>query len=175
MEINIIEKEEVNDNKIPSLNSFKTMARINPPIKKAPIAIPNKSISPPIEKKKVSYDDILTSMSMCVVDGKLQLVKNYPQIQPQQQNTSYLPNNKYLQQASPSLSLEQEPQPRLTKEQYKKLVILNYIKRQQAIQRINQIKSKKLLFPNPNVNITTSSQNMFRRPDMNRLFKLVGS
>ena len=74
MELEIIEKED----SIPTLSPFKSINR-QPiqPIPRPPIQPIPQPIQPPQqlqERKKISYDDILSSMSMRLVNGKLELV-----------------------------------------------------------------------------------------------------
>jgi hypothetical protein len=54
----------------------------------------------------------------------------------------------------------------MTKEEYKKMLIQDYINRQNAIRRISQIKSKKLLFNTQNISIAPNNNPR----DMNKLF-----
>jgi len=155
----------------------------------------------PIKKKNISYDDMLSSMGMILgADGKLQIFnKNAVQhqqnqniVQRQQQNRNILQQQnrntvqqqrnypvqqqqQYQQQQyqqAYSLQQEQEEQsPPLTRRQYKQLVVLDLIRKQQEQIRISQVKSTKLLFPNSNVRISTAPTGA---QNMNRLFKFVG-
>jgi hypothetical protein len=133
------------------------------------------------KKPKVSYDDILSSLNMVVHNGVLQFAKPTQQSQqsqqsqqktqqkkqvtinaPQKQNTQYQQNPQYQQNnyitnkyfkdyKDESQGLVEEPRKPMTKEEYKKMLIQDYINRQNAIRRISQIKSKKLLFNTQNV------------------------
>jgi hypothetical protein len=153
-------------------------------------ANPTANESSNTKKPKVSYDDILSSLNMVVNNGVLQFAKPTPQSQlkqeqskPQQkkqviireqsnihhqqqqtQQNNYI-TNKYFKdyQEKPQEQIIEEP---LTKEQYRQMVIQDYINRQQAQRRIAQIKSKKLLFNTHNINI---APNQMPR-DMNKLF-----
>jgi hypothetical protein len=96
-----------------------------------------------------------------LVNGKLQLVRNPsvyqehvpPRPQPQNQPQRQPQNQRQTQPSKP-------PRQPLTEEQkaaYKKHQILQYIQQQREIKRIQQIKSKQLLFSNQQTpNITTS-------------------
>lgn len=136
-----------------------------------------------IEKPKISYDDILSSLNMVVNNGVLQFAK--PINQPQQSNKqeqkkrvtinaptnqqpqySYI-TNKYFKDYYQQQSIIEEPEVPMTKEEYKKMLIQDYINRQQAQRRISEIKSRRLLFDTRNINI---SPNQMPR-DMNKLFK----
>jgi len=147
------------------------------------------------KKPKVSYDDILSSLNMVVKNGVLQFDKplpqnkNYPQVQiqnkkqpePQKKQvtireslipqTKYPQNNyiinKYFKDYQEENVIE-EPQIPKTKEEYRQMLIQDYINRQNAQKRISQIKSKKLLFDTRNIQISRPIQ-MPR--DMNKLFK----
>lgn len=151
-----------------------------------------------IKKKQISYDDILNSMSMRIgPDGKLQMHSQKLQEMQQQQNLEklqqqqaqqpqrYLPprhpqqiqQHRPFQQQQPQQQQEyyqeyygeQPPQQPLTKKQYQQLVVLDLIRRQQEQQRLRQIKSTKLMFPNPNVRISTAPT---QGANLNRLFRL---
>jgi len=147
---------------------------------------------PIIKKKQISYDDILNSMSMRVgPDGKLQMQSQKLQEMQHQQNLEkqqqqmaqqpqrYLPQRhpQQIQQHRPFQQQQQQqqyyeeqpPQQPLTKKQYQQLVVLDLIRRQQEQQRLSQIKSTKLMFPNPNVRISTAPN---QGANLNRLFRL---
>jgi hypothetical protein len=149
---------------------------------------------PPQKRKPISYDDILKSMNMKLgPDGKLQMyseklqeehinqqiqqqhhqqnhqhnqIKQHQQQHHQQPhyNPIYHQNQPIYQTYSPQNPPVETSMPPLTKRQYQQMLAIQILRRQQQQQRIKQIKSTKLLFPNPNVIITTSS-----RPT-NRLF-----
>ena len=141
-----------------------------------------------VEKKKISYENILSSMGMCVVDGKLQLFnkntqQQQNQQQQQQQQTQYKKPQYQQQQNQQQQYQEQQyqeqqqndslPVSRLTKEHYKRQLLVQYINRQKEIIRINQVKSKKLMFPNPNVNIKVSNT-LKNNNQSNKIFNLIG-
>jgi hypothetical protein len=90
-----------------------------------------------------------------------------PQLQPQLQPQNNYITNKYFQNYQEQNIINEEPAKPMTKEEYKQMLIQDYINRQQAQIRISQIKSKKLLFDTRNINI---SRNQMPR-DMNKLFK----
>jgi len=160
------------------------------------------SLAPPAPQpqpaRKVTYDDILSSLNMKVVDGKLQIVRNVvaenvrsnnfvpQQQQPQQrQQSKFIPMQQQQQQQFSSNQSKrfqsmhqqqqdmQQPAPILTKEQYRQVQIANYMREVQRIQHIRNSKSTKLKFSNPNANFNispvTASSN-----DLNRLFPLKG-
>jgi hypothetical protein len=130
---------------------LKNTARMSTPIQQQP-------------QKKVTYDDILSSLNMKVVNGKLQIIRGddsqptpYHQVQrgrggpPQQtsskQNDFY---KKFLQaQQPPPIPVHVELTPEQIVEQqqnYKRLMMIQYIKSQQQRLRVGQIKSKKMKF-----------------------------
>jgi hypothetical protein len=148
-----------------------------------------------IEKPRISYDDILSSLNMVVNNGVLQFAKPINQAQQtnkqqtnkqevkqeqkkrvtinapmnqqsQQPQYSYI-TNKYFKDYYQQQSVIEEPEVPMTKEEYKKMLIQDYINRQQAQRRISEIKSRRLLFDTRNINI---SPNQMPR-DMNKLFK----
>jgi hypothetical protein len=149
----------------------------------------NESSNP--KKPKVSYDDILSSLNMVVNNGVLQFakpVKQEPKNQeaksqqkkqvtirePQQQQQRQHPNqnnyitNKYFKDYQEhQQDVDEEPPRPLTKEEYRQMMIQDYINRQQAQIRLSQIKSRKLLFNTQHINI---APNQMPR-DMNKLFK----
>lgn len=167
---------------------------------------PNKSIPPPRpQRKKISYDDLLSNMGIQLVDGKLELYNknligqnnystkntfknaddyyykmnrtnqnNIIQRQPfQQQPNQRQPNQRQPIQRQPfqQQPIQQQPiqqQPK-TKEQYKQYLRFQYLKQQKERERINQIKSKKIQFTNPNA----SSQLRGNAPNF-KLFRFVG-
>jgi len=142
-----------------------------------------------IKKPKVSYDDILSSLNMVVNNGVLQFAKpmNKPSqevnqdqkkrvtinapinkaSQPSQQSQYSYITNKYFKDYYQEQNKIEEPEVPMTKEEYKKMLIQDYINRQQAQRRIAEIKSRRLLFDTRNINI---SPNQMPR-DMNKLFK----
>lgn len=152
-------------------------------------ANPSISESSNQKKPKISYDDILSSLNMVVNNGVLQfakasqqshikseqvptqqkkqqvIIKTPSNIQPEYQENNYI-TNKYFKDYKKQTIIE-EPQIPMTKEEYKQMLIKDYINRQQAQRRISQIKSRKLLFNTQNINI--SPIQMPR--DMNKLFK----
>jgi hypothetical protein len=149
----------------------------------------NKTIDTP-QKKKVSYDDILSSLNMVVHNGVLQFANPIQSDQSNQSNQSKQSNqsnkvqkkqvtirepnssnyitNKYFKDYKEPGVIEEPPKP-MTKEEYRQMLIQDYIKRQEAQRRIAQIKSKKLLFHTNNINISQNPNQMPR--DMNKLFK----
>ena len=137
----------------------------------------NKSIlrkSVPVQKPKISYDDILSKMGMYVVDGQLHLLNNPDKLN--QVTTSYKTNsvtkpveqpikqtgyiyNKYFNNEPTNVSNVRTPKTLL---EYRNMLIQDIIQKN----RIKQIKNTKLIMPNSNINFSRSGQ------DMNKLFKL---
>jgi hypothetical protein len=138
----------------------------------------------PKNKKQVTYNDILSKMSMCVIDGKLQLYNKklddvtiqepFKSILKQtntkkinfsqgQMNTQSYPLPQYQQQEQQNDAL-----PRLTERQYKQLIFLNNLKRQRERERMSQIKSTKILYSNNSVNINPAV------PITPHLFRFIG-
>ncbi len=123
-------------------------------------------------QKKVTYDDILSSLNMKVVNGKLQIIRgddveHQPPMQrglqvssssrPHHQHTSaqvYTKQNdfynKFLQAQQQQQVVEEvelTPEQIAEQQQYhKRLMMIQYIKNQQQRQRVGQIKSKKMKF-----------------------------
>jgi hypothetical protein len=136
---------------------------------KQPVSAPTlkTNVTQPLPEKKVTYDDILSSLNMKVVNGKLQIVRGddtQNQI-PQRQSKMGKVNsqtqvytkqsdfyNKFLQAQQQQMSEEVE-EVELTPEQitaqqehYKRLMMIQYIKNQQQRMRVGQVKSKKMKF-----------------------------
>ena len=59
----------------------------------------------------------------------------------------------------------------MTREQYKRLVLVQYLKNDAQRKRINEVKSKKMMFSNNN-NHNITSQTM-SSTDLNRLFRFA--
>jgi hypothetical protein len=110
--------------------------------------------------KKVTYDDILSSLNMKVINGKLQIVRGDADVVPPQQKKQVINNrqkfnenmnayskqnefyNKFLQ-AQTQAQVVVDP---LTTEEKKRLLMIQYIKHQQERQHISRVKSRKLNF-----------------------------
>jgi len=106
------------------------------------------------KKRQISYDDLLSNMGFKLNNGKLELYNKRIE-QNNKINQDYKINQEYkIQEAQP-----------MTKEQYKRLLRLQYIQRLKEKERINNIKSTKLLFSNPltiqNINHSLSVPNKF--------------
>ena len=106
------------------------------------------------KKRQISYDDLLSNMGFKLNNGKLELYnKRIDYIEQNNKNNKINQENK-IQEAQP-----------MTKEQYKRLIRLQYIHRLKEKERINNIKSTKLLFSNPltiqNINHSLSVPNKF--------------
>ena len=116
------------------------------------------------EKKKVTYDDILSSLNMKVINGKLQIVRGDADVVPPQQKRQLINNrqkfnenvntnayakqnefyNKFLQaQGQAQAPVVADP---LTPEEKKRILMMQYIKQQQERQHISRVKSRKLSF-----------------------------
>jgi hypothetical protein len=180
--------------KIPNVGSFQTISNI----KKtgAVLGVPKQAQftastveAKPKEPTVKSYDDILSKMGMCVVNGKLKL---YDKTQPVQQTPTYPPQGNQYSQAPPSqrnwqktcrvkresyCSASRQPfqdhceaNPSMSREEYNKMMHLERIKQHRQAAEMRRVKSKRLLFDNPSVNIQSSV--MRRRPPSNMLFKL---
>lgn len=138
------------------------------------------------KNKKMTYDDILSSLNLVVSsDGVLQymnvksdkmnnLVEDKQAIKKVVTNDKidpYVKNsfiyNKYFKDYKDEL-VNEAPRIPLTQEEYKKMVVENLINKIYQKKRISQIKSKKLLFNNNN---STNIPVYANRNNLNRLFK----
>jgi hypothetical protein len=140
-----------------------------PPRQQFPRPILKQNVAQQKQQKKVTYDDILSSLNMKVVNGKLQIIRGddtQQQQPPMQMGRQVAPSqaqaypkqndfyNKFLQaqqQQMPEMVEEKEFE--LTPEQvaarqqyYKRLMMIQYVKNQQQKQRLSQVKSKKMKF-----------------------------
>ena len=151
--------------------------KVTKSILKNPIQIQNQNqiqkpiqiqIQKPIQKPKISYEDILSKLGMFVSDGKLHLVDrnsvSFQEEQNQEQVINQIPQNSYIH--NKYFKNDLQPQNTITRpktaQEYKKMIIENYIERL----RIKQIKSKKLLMPTSNINMANGNSS-----NLNRFFK----
>jgi len=146
------------------------------------------------KKKKVTYDDILTSLNLVVApNGVLQymnakpntfnednnqpqvihpqsILKNsikHEQIQPQVKH-SYI-YNKYFKSYKDTAGVVEEPRKPMTRGEYQKMVIDDIIKKRIAQKRVAHIKSKQMAFTNNNTN---NNQPIYAtRNNLNHLFR----
>jgi hypothetical protein len=132
------------------------------------------------KKARFSYDDILNSLNLVVQNGVLKQIQVKPapgqgqsQSQGQEQapsqkpvtfdhqvNNSYIYNKYFKDYAQPGA-----PTVPLTPEQRKQQAIKNYLERVAAQKRIEQIKSRKLLFNTSNIHVAPNNGNL------NKLFR----
>jgi hypothetical protein len=135
-----------------------------------------------LSSRQVTYDDILASLNMKVVNGTLQMIQPpswHSQQQQQQQQQQF--KKVHFQQHGSALGFggfqiqnknqipvieKQEPIHPL---QLKRQLLVNHLRRQAEMQRIKQIKSKKLLFPHSNIH---TSQNIFGQKNKSYGFHL---
>jgi hypothetical protein len=175
----------------PSLNSFQTIK------KQQSVQQSKQQPQQPQQNKPISYDDILSNMNVCLVNGKLQFnrtdegVKSQKppnksvRFQPQQQQWHQQQQRQQNQRNQRNLNThqpyyqEQEPvappQP-LTPQERKRLYIIQQLQQQAKINHVNNVKSKKLLIPNPNIHSSSSMGLGGSRPSIpaDRLFRLKG-
>jgi len=135
------------------------------------------------KKKKVTYDDILTTLNLVVApNGVLQYMNAKPntfndeppvmyhpqsilknpvkqeQIQPQVKH-SYIYNKYFKSYKDGNITVE-EPRKPMTRGEYQKMVIEDLIKKRLAQKRVAQIKSKQMAFTNNNQPIYASRNNL---------------
>lgn len=177
MELNITELDNFDFEQIPeNIFSVKKSVRFDEkpmhqtiPRENAVMKRP-KQINP---RPQISYEDILSKMGMFVADGKLHLLDdkkqkhefkqqiqshNQPHNQPQNYpQNSYIYNKYFKDELQPQDTIRK---PR-TKQEYTRMLLLDILQKQ----RINQIKSKKLIMPTININMAEYQPN-----NMNKLF-----
>jgi hypothetical protein len=136
-------------------------------------------VQPP-QRKKISYDDLLSNMGIKLINGKLELYNknlmgqnSYPSKNPYKNANDYYykmnrTNQNNIIQREPFQTPSYQQQP-LSKEQYKQYLRFQYLKQQKEREQINQIKSKKIQFTNPNA----YSQIRGNAPNL-KLFRFVG-
>ena len=159
--------EQIPENIVP-IKKKVTKSILKPQIQKPIQNQIQKPIQNQIQKPKISYEDILSKMGMFVSDGKLHLVDrntvSFQEEQKQEQVINQIPQNSYIH--NKYFKNELQPQNTMTRpktiQEYKKMVLENYIERL----RIKQIKSKKMLMPTSNINMATGNSS-----NLNRLFK----
>jgi hypothetical protein len=180
MELNITELDNNFDETFDDSKFFEEIPENNVPIKRVvhfnekPMIqqIPRENarmVRPKIinPRPQISYEDILSKMGMFVADGKLHLLddktpkqkqefKQQMQTQNQPQN-SYIYNKYFKDELQPQNTIRR---PR-TKEEYTRMLLLDILQKQ----RINQIKSKKLIMPTTNIHMAEQRPN-----NMNKLF-----
>ena len=130
---------------------------------------------------QISYEDIMSKMGMFVADGKLHLmdnnpqgyqqIKNYQQHNNQQHNNQQqnnqqqqnIPQNSYIYNKlfKEELRPQNEIRRPMTAQEYKRKVLENFIQSQ----RIREMKSRKLLMPTSNINISSGNSG-----NLNKLF-----
>ena len=127
-------------------------------------------------KPQISYEDIMSKMGMFVADGKLHLMDNDPKIYKQiknlnqqnlnQQNlnaetnvppNSYIYNKFFKEELHPQNTVRRP----MTNEEHKRKILEDFIQRQ----RVNQMKSKKLIMPTSNINMSSGNPG-----NLNKLF-----
>jgi hypothetical protein len=134
-----------------------------------------------LSSRQVTYDDILASLNMKVVNGTLQMIQPPSWHSQQQQQQQQQFKKVHFQQHGSALGFggfqiqnknqipvieKQEPIHPL---QLKRQLLVNHLRRQAEMQRIKQIKSKKLLFPHSNIH---TSQNIFGQKNKSYGFHL---
>ena len=117
---------------------------------------------------QISYEDIMSKMGMFVADGKLHLMDNNPQgyqqiKNHQQQQQPNIPQNSYIYNKlfKEELKPQNEIGRPMTAQEYKRKVLENFIQSQ----RIREMKSRKLLMPTSNINISSGNSG-----NLNKLF-----
>jgi hypothetical protein len=167
MQVEDVEDVQVEDVQVEEVVIRKKRVNFEEPNIKMNIQEKQKEIPRKVHKKTISYEDILTSLNMTVVDGKLQYINKNAQANMKINNKSI---NMHLQNkinTTSSFFIQQPQQKPLTKEQYQQLVIENRKKQWEKQQRINQIKSTKMMFSNNNNQTISVSSNP---NNLNKLF-----
>ena len=143
----------------------------SPPIKQTqsipkPYAKMSRSVQPP-PKPQVTYDDILSKMGMFVMNGELHLKGNgqynSPTNKPSSNDQQSIPQNSYIYNKyfKDAFNSEDEPERPKTLLEYRDMLVRDIIQKA----KIRQIKSKKLIMPNSNINVAGGHS------DLNKLFQ----
>ena len=174
--------DDIPENNV-KIKVFKKGVQFEEPIKENAKMVRPKAIP------QISYEDIMSKMGMFVADGKLHLmdnnpqgyqqIKNYQQQQNQQQqnqqqqnqqqqynqpnNQQNIPQNSYIYNKlfKEELRPQNEIRRPMTAQEYKRKVLENFIQSQ----RIREMKSRKLLMPTSNINISSGNSG-----NLNKLF-----
>ena len=165
-------------NIVDNQNFYRDFSRKNPqqyqqpPQQQFPKPILKQNTGSQQPQKKVTYDDILSSLNMKVVNGKLQIIRGDdvptppvqrgrggqvppPHMHQHNQSQAYTKQNefynKFLQAQQQQQMVEEEieltPEQMAAQQQYqKRLIMIQYIKNQQQRMRVGQVKSKKMKF-----------------------------
>ena len=175
--------EEIPENNVP-IKVIKKGVTFREPINQMNQSIPN-------SRPQISYEDILSKMGMFVSDGKLHLLENKTQVQQQQQyqnkqqqyqNQQQQYQNQQQQYQNQQIRIQQNIPPNsyiynkyfkeemqqtdnirrpMTKNEYKRMLLEDILQKE----RIQQIKSKRLIMPTSNINIALSNS-----ANLNKLF-----
>jgi len=140
----------------PSVKVNKPSLAVN---RQIPKPAPNKPSAMQIEKpekKEISYDDILSSLNMTIVNGKLQIKRA---------DSQALQKQKQQQQQMKPMVQGPPPKP-LTREEYKQQLARQYLQKQS----VQESKSKKLIFSNADISVSPLTMNQ----NTNHLFKFIG-
>ena len=173
--------DDIPENNV-KIKVFKKGVQFEEPIKENAKMVRPKAIP------QISYEDIMSKMGMFVADGKLHLMDNNPQgyqqiknyqqqnqqqqqQNQQQQNQQYnqpnnqqnIPQNSYIYNKlfKEELRPQNEIRRPMTAQEYKRKVLENFIQSQ----RIREMKSRKLLMPTSNINISSGNSG-----NLNKLF-----
>lgn len=133
-----------------------------------PKSVPNKPSAMQIEKpekKNISYDDILSSLNMTIVNGKLQIKRADSQALAQQAQIKMENQKQQQKQMNPV------PSKPLTKEEYRAQLARQYLEKQTDLRKLQESKSKKLMFSNADISVSPLTMNQ----NTNHLFKFIGS
>jgi hypothetical protein len=157
---------------VPSLSSFQTIQKSNISFYQ------QQQQQQQQQQPKLTYDDILTNMNVRLVNGKLQFNRNDEAIK-QEQAKSMNKSVRFQQtpqarQPHQAWQAQQAIQVPLTPQEYKRRQIILQLQHQARINHLNQIKSKKLLIPNPNIHSTSTMGLWGSKSSGDRLFRMMG-
>lgn len=147
-------EEEIPIKKVVFVNEDSKEPLVNKKPENIQISIKEVVPKPILKKKAVSYEDILTSLNMTVVDGKLQYIDKKEQakrlsLNRNIDNSHGIPiNNRGFQNMNIYNKYQEVPREKipLTREQYQKMVLENKRKKFLAIQRAKIAKPTKMMF-----------------------------
>jgi hypothetical protein len=111
------------------------------------------------KKKEVTYDDILSTLNMQVVNGKLQISRTIPVENNSSNSTrststsSNSSSSRYTMPGSSTVNIA----PVLTPEQQRRARIIQYVNYVNEQRRIKQVKSTKMFFNNPHISTSTTT------------------
>ena len=121
---------------------------------------------PPLQQQQqFSYDNILNSLNMKVNDGKLEYTNSLEKTKNKIINHYFQNQTQRPQQLQQELQQPEQQNSRpVTREEHQRRLAYYYWQQQEQRKRISQIKSKKMLYPTENIQISTFKKSGAKQP-----------